>query len=370
MPALQMNRPRSDALSESRVSRLRVGLDLTFANRNQAGSGVYARSLAAALEARSDIDLTILAAPRSGLLATLDWLLRGANRALAARPPALLHCPAVVAPWNLRVPYVVTIHDHSSALFPADHPAEWLAYEKWFLPRRARAAERVITGTQFARAQLVEAFRLDPARVVVTPYGVDPRFHAAGRDRRPLDGEEAQLLLFPGAPVARKNLEAVLEAMAGAPAGSRLASARLAISGALAEAYPTHVERTRRLGLGGRVDWLGKVPAEAMPALLAAATVVVYPSRYEGFGLPALEAMAAGTPLVASNAACLPEVVGDGGLLVAPDDVPALRQALEAVLTQPELRQRLVEAGRRRASAFTWERCAELTLRTYHAVLA
>jgi alpha-1,3-rhamnosyl/mannosyltransferase len=276
----------------------------------------------------------------------------------------------VVAPWNLQVPYIVTIHDHSSALFPADHPVEWLAYEKWFLPRRARAAERVITGTQFARAQLVEAFGLDPARIVVTPYGVDPRFHAAGRERRPPAADEAQLLLFPGAPVARKNLEAVLEAMAGAPAGGRLASARLAISGALSEAYPTHVERIRRLGLGGRVEWLGHVPQEAMPARLAAATAVVYPSRYEGVGLPALEAMAAGTPLVASTAACLPEVVGDGGLLVAPDDVPALGEALEAVLTQPELRLRLVEAGRRQAAGFTWERCAELTLDTYRAVLA
>jgi alpha-1,3-rhamnosyl/mannosyltransferase len=350
---------------------LRVGVDMTFADRNRAGSGVYARSLLRALEERDDLEIAVVAAPRSGLPATLDWLLRGAARQLSLDGSSLVHCPAVVAPWNLTQPFVVTIHDHSASLFPNDHSLEWRAYGRWFLPRRAKAARLVLTGTEFARRQVVDGLGLDPDRVAVTPYGVDVAYHEAGRSRRPASIPAGPpLLLFPGAPTARKNLPVLLRALAGARPTDRLAEARLEISGAREEEFPEHHGLIQKLGLLGRVTWLGQLRPEELPQHMVAASAVVYPSRYEGFGLPALEAMAVGTPLIAANAACLPEVVGDGGLLVDPDDELALRDALESVLSGSDLRRRLIEAGRRRAAGFTWERCADVTVQAYRAALA
>ena len=342
---------------------------MTLADRNLGGTGTYARSLASALEERDDLQVDRISTPRRGVPATLDWLLRGANWQLSKKRPALLHCPAVVVPWNVPVPYLVTVHDHSSRLFPEDHPAEWMAYERWLLPGRLRSAAMVLTGTEFARRQLVKAFGLDPMRVTTTPYGVRAVFAEAGRAHGRGGRRGQPELLFPGAPTYRKNLEAVLEAMAGDDAAG-MADARLSISGATAAAFPAQVERIRGLGLEQRVEWLGQLSEMELAARMAAAAAVVYPSRYEGFGFPALEAMAAGVPLVASTAACLPEVIGDGGLLVAPDDVAGLREALNAVLTRPELASRLAEAGRRRAADFTWQRCADRTVECYRAVLS
>jgi alpha-1,3-rhamnosyl/mannosyltransferase len=205
-------------------------------------------------------------------------------------------------------------------------------------------------------------------RVVVTPYGVADRF--SRRSMTQTAAADPPTLIFPGAPTRRKNLELVLRAMAGAPEASPLRRARLVISGATADGFPSHRLRIRELGLEGRVEWRGKVPAEAMPDLIASADLVVYPSLYEGFGFPALEAMAAGTPLVASNAACLPEVLGDGALLVDPTDVKAFTDAVDAAITNKDVRCDLIEKGKARAALYTWRRCADLTVEVYREVAA
>jgi glycosyltransferase involved in cell wall biosynthesis len=184
----------------------------------------------------------------------------------------------------------------------------------------------------------------------------------------PVDG--AGTLLFPGSPVGRKNLEPVLRAMAAAAQHSSLGKASLEISGAKEADFPAYSKLVRRLGLQARVKWLGQAPAIDMPALYARASVVVYPSLYEGFGFPPLEAMAVGTPVVASDRGSLPEVLGDAALTVDPTDERAIGDALEAVLSQPELRGRLRSAGERRARLYTWEKCAEQTVEVYKEVLA
>jgi glycosyltransferase involved in cell wall biosynthesis len=158
--------------------------------------------------------------------------------------------------------------------------------------------------------------------------------------------------------------------MAQAPQGSALGRARLAISGATSDGFPHHRQHIRSLGLQTRVDWSGKLPADAMPDLIGSADLVVYPSLHEGFGFPALEAMAAGTPVLASNASCLPEVLGDAALLVDPTDVGSFITAAEAVLGDSGLRLELIAKGRARAAQFTWRRCAELTAQVYRDALA
>ena len=345
---------------------------MTFADRNSGGTGTYARSLLAALEGRDDLTTRRIGVPSGASTTnTLRWLGGGARRALAQPPRTdLLHCPAFVVPWRSPLPYVVTIHDAAARHEPRDHPLEWRAYDRWFLPERARHAQAVITGTHHAAADLARHYGIRPERIRVTPYGIDDVFLAPQPEHRPALARSPPRLLFPGAPIPRKNLGLVLQALAAAPPGSRLAKATLAITGATASDFPEPARQIRSLGLEGRVSWLGVVEFAKLPGTLRTADLVVYPSRHEGFGFPPLEAMAAGTPVVASTASCLPEVLGDGALQVSPDDLGGFIEAVESVLTRPELRARLVEAGRRRASGFTWARCAEQTVAVYREATA
>ncbi len=161
----------------------------------------------------------------------------------------------------------------------------------------------------------------------------------------------------------------MLNCLAAAPSGSATTTAELDISGARSEAFPAITSMIQSLGLGQRVHWLGLVERDQMPKLMAGAAALLYPSFYEGFGLPPLEAMAAGSPVIASNASCLPEVLGDAAILFEPTDNRGFAEAVEAVLTRDEVRQRLVAAGRARARAFTWERCADSTVEVYRHAL-
>jgi len=341
---------------------------MTFPNRNQAGSGGYARSLVATLQARDDIDVSLLSAPADvGFAGTMTWLLRDAAARLRASPPALLHCPSFVVPWRVPIPYAVTVFDLSTRIYPRDHPAEWRAYERLVVPGRARGAALVIAISEVTRRDVIARYGVDAARVLTIYPGIDEDFGAAAHD---LPAADPPTLLFPGAPLARKNLDLVLRCMAAAREPAAMARATLQISGATEARFPRYANLVRSLGLSERVRWLGQVPREDMPGLMSRASVLVYPSFYEGFGLPPLEAMAAGTPVVASNASCLPEVLGDAAVLVDPGDQAAFTQAVEAVLTRPELRQGLVEAGRRRAAGFTWRKCADETLRAYRRVVS
>jgi glycosyltransferase involved in cell wall biosynthesis len=201
--------------------------------------------------------------------------------------------------------------------------------------------------------------------VMVTPYGVAERF---GRPRHKPPNVESPLLLFPGAPLKRKNLEIVLQAMAEAPEGGVLRRCRLNITGATAAQFPHHRDRIDALGLSRRVEWHGRVPPDDMPEVMAGADLLVYPSFYEGFGFPALEAMLTRTPVVASNSSCLPEVLGDAAALVDPHDVKAFIDAVEAVLTNERLRKDLINKGRARVARYSWTRCAELTVLVYRQV--
>ncbi|MHB8491035.1 MAG: glycosyltransferase family 4 protein [Solirubrobacteraceae bacterium] len=346
-----------------------VAFDMTFANRNQGGSGAYARSLLASLRERDEVVPWVISGPRrSNFAGTMRWLVRGGRHAIGEKPPDLVHCPSFVTPWAISVPFVVTVHDAASKHFPGDHPLEWRVYVDRIMPRRLRAAARVITGSEFGRREVIGAFGLEPERVVAVPYGLDSRFlNFSPTNRPPANG--AATLLFPGAPIGRKNLDSVLRAMAAASEHTSLGRAVLTISGANEADFPACSRLVRSLGLQARVRWLGQAPAADMPALYAGATALVYPSLYEGFGFPPLEAMAVGTPVVASDRGSLPEVLGDAAMMVDPTDVRALGDALEAVLTQPELRGRLRSAGEAQAKRYTWERCADGTIEVYREAL-
>lgn len=343
---------------------LSIAFDMTLLERNSGGSGVAARGLLNALRERDDVRVEVISAAHSGALGTLSWMLSGARRRLRRSRPDAVHCPAFVAPFNSPVPLVLTVHDTSLGRMPEGHPAEWRLFYHQLLPRLARRATAVITPTETTKREIVAEMGVASERVHVTPWGVDGRFFEAPRAS---DGRGPKLV-FAGPPLGRKNLDLVLRGLAAAPAGSALAEARLAITGSQAADHPRYAAMVAEYGLADRVSWLGRLPAEDVPRLYGSADALLYPSFLEGFGLPPLEAMATGTPVVAARASCLPEVLGEAALLVDPADVEGFVAAVNSVLTDAALRQRLRQAGLRRAHAFTWERCADLTVAVYRQV--
>jgi glycosyltransferase involved in cell wall biosynthesis len=295
----------------------------------------------------------------------MQWLLRGAAKTIESRPPNVLHCPTFVAPWSIKIPMVITVLDAGASRYPRDHPLEWRVYVRTLMPERIRAARRVITLSGFAKNEVVSVYGVDPDKVVSIPLGLDSQFlnYTAAPEN-----QDSGVILFPGAPIGRKNLDVVLQCMAAANAGTALAKASLEISGAREADFPAYARQVAALGLQERVRWLGTLPYAQMPALYARASVVVYPSLYEGFGFPPLEAMAVGTPVVASDRGSLPEVLNDAALLVDPTNPAAVRDALDAVLTRPELRIELSRKGIEQARRYTWDKCADGTVQVYREV--
>ncbi len=177
-----------------------------------------------------------------------------------------------------------------------------------------------------------------------------------------------RMILYLGTIEPRKGIDTLLAAWAALAAS--LPGVHLVVAGKPGWGTDQLHTQVRHLGLQDRVHWTGYVADADLPALYSAAEVFAFPSRYEGFGLPPLEAMACGTPVVSSSAASLPEVVGDAGLLVPPDDAPALAEALRHVLTEPGLHAELRARGLYRAGEFTWQRTASLTRTVYEAVVS
>jgi len=263
----------------------------------------------------------------------------------------LIYCPANLAPVvSGRV--VVVIHDLAALRHPQAYSRSYVAYQRLMLPAVARRARLVITVSEFSRRELLEHLGLEESRVEVIPEGVDERLGAVGEAEVASVARRHRLarpyVLALGTVSARKNL-GVLE----------LAARRLAAEGVelVLAGSDRHYLRAGRLGLRR----LGYIAEADLRGLYAGARALVMPSRYEGFGLPCLEAMACGTPVVAARCGALPETVGDAGLLIDPDDAEGFADALTAVSGDEKMRARLRAAGRRRASAFPWSRTAALT---------
>jgi glycosyltransferase involved in cell wall biosynthesis len=262
-------------------------------------------------------------------------------------------------------PTVVTIHDVSFLRHPEWFPRRAVRVMRRLIPLSARRATRIITGSAHAADEIADLCRVPRAKIVVIPYAAGPAFtpgnRAAARQRvAEAFGLNGPYVLAVGLIQPRKNLSRLVEAFR-LVAGEHgdLALAIVGRAGLQAEELR---ERVGALGLAERVRFCGQVSDADLPDLYRAAEVLVYPSLYEGFGLPALEAMACGTPVVAANATALPEVVGGAGVLVDPLSVEAIAEAMHRVLGDAGLAARLAEAGVARAREFSWRRCAEAHL--------
>ncbi|QXC61433.1 glycosyltransferase family 4 protein [Aquihabitans sp. G128] len=301
--------------------------------------------------------------------AEATWLAREA----AHRNLDLLHHAGGVIPPGpgvARIPAVLTIHDLQPLVMAENFSSVKRRWLGTMLPRSARRARVVLTPSEPASQSVVDLLGVPEGRVRTVPHGVEPSpvVPDATQDevrQRYRLGERA--VLYPAITYPHKDHLTLVRAFA------RLAADRpdltLVLTGGAGPSEGEVVGAIRHAGIGDQIRRTGRVQWSDLDALYALAAAVAVPSRFEGFGAPALEAMAAGAPLVAADATALPWVVGDGGLLVPPGAVDAWAEALAGVLDDPVESERLRAAGRARAATFTWDRAATALEAGYRAAL-
>lgn len=288
------------------------------------------------------------------------------------RRPQIYHEPNFIPP-RCPCPSVVTVHDVSWVRYPEYHPTARLAFLRAHFPAALARTDRVIVVSEFVRQELLACYAVDPGKIRVVHNGVSAAFTPLGAEhtRAVLDKHglvHERYLAVVGTLEPRKNLTTVLAAHAQLPYAMQRAYPLVlaGVEGWLTEALHGCLRVPVQQGT---VRLLGYVPDAEVPKLIAGACALLYPSVYEGFGLPPLEAMACGVPVIASQAAAVKEVVGAAGLLNDAFDVNAFAQSMQRVIEDASLRRQLSESGCERARHFSWQRAVHETLAVYRDLL-
>lgn len=361
---------------------MRVAYDLTALQLDRGGTARAIRQTLPLLKAEPGVELVELehggavprgrlGAVRRGLAREFWYLPRALPRAVARSRADLLHVPSQLAPVSCSVPQIITLYD----AIGWDHP-EWLtranvAQLHRRVPKMMDAGAHMITSSFYSRGRLLEVFGVQQERISVVPLGLDSRFTPESRsgddDRLAALGVRPPFIFTVGTLQPRKNLGAAIAAF------ERLdnrADHQLVIAGARGWHDDALIKRIARSPASKRVILLGHVVDDDLIALYRAAECFVFPSRYEGFGFPPLEAMACGTPVLSSTRTSLAEVVGEAVVKLDPDDDDQIAEALDALLASPAQREALAALGLEQARGFTWQRTADETVEVYKRVLA
>ncbi len=374
--------------------RLRIGIDYTAAVQQRAGIGRYTRNLVRALAAIDrENEYVLFAAVGRGRPVDEDWPsnFRVRSVPLSDRTMAILWhrlrvplpIEAFIGPVDLfyspdfvlpptRARTVLTVHDLSFVRMPECADPNLRAYLNKAVPRSVHRADLVLADSQNTKRDLVELLGVNPQQIEVIYPGVEERFRPI-EDQALLENVRrrydlpARFILGLGTLEPRKNFPRLIEAFASLQVG-KFASLHLVIAGRPGWLYEGIFAAVERLGLEGKVAFPGFIADEDLPALYNLAELFVFPSLYEGFGLPPLEAMACGVPVVASNSSSLPEVVGEAALTVDPMDVKGLAEAMGRLLDDGALRKRMIERGLERARTFTWEGAARKLVSVYNGL--
>jgi len=370
---------------------VRVLLDVSAVPSRPVGAGVYTIAIARGMAARADIDLHLLTrrsdtarwndiAPGAELHpeapnrrpARLAWEQTTGPRVAHRISPDVWHAPHYTMPLRSTLPTVVAMHDLTFFDHPEWHERSKVVYFRRMIAAAARRADIVVTGSHDAAAGLRARFQL-PGEIVVVHHGVDhTRFAPAGDPSTDVAADEAALarhgvtapfIAFASTIEPRKDVPSLVRAFA------RIAPTHPDVQLVLAGGDGWGVAQARAAiessGVATRILRPGYLADATLAALFRRAEVIAYPSLVEGFGMPAIEALASGTPLVTTSGSALEEIVGDAGLLVPPADVDALAHALATVLDDPTVAARLRAAGPPRAATFTWERSVEAHVDIY-----
>jgi glycosyltransferase involved in cell wall biosynthesis len=292
------------------------------------------------------------------------WTHRSLGPALTRDKPDVFFAPGVQVPWRCPCPTVVSALDIAYRTFPEYFPLRFRLSARIQAAYAFRWANHCIAISGATKADVCHAYHCQPERVTVCLLGVSPRFHPERDDVKLKTVREKynlphRFLLYVGAIQPRKNLPRLVEAY------SALCSSRpefghdLVIAGGGGWLEETTRHAIESATVRNRIHRTGYVDNDDLPSLMTLADAVALVSLWEGFGLPALEAMACGTPVLASNCSSLPEVVGDSGILIDPNDTADIARGMEKMLMDDSLRQRLGEAALIRSSAFTWENTAQ-----------
>jgi len=364
---------------------VRIGFDARAINYR--GIGTYSRNLLLRF-AHTGIDFVVFCQddektviPPDGsfthVSANIDPLRAGGRKAFRSLVEKsgvdLLHVPSPWAPTPVPVPLVATIHDVTPLLYPGSLGPILRARYKRQLAHTVAEASHIITVSKISYSTLTAYARVDPAKVRVIHNGVSEDFRQVTDEAVLLRVKDRYLLpdrfaFWAGDFRPEKNLDFLIQAW------SRLRKRlpeplTLVLAGSQTGGFRRIRGAVEKAGLSGQVLFPGFIPAEDLPAVYSAATLFVFPSLYEGFGLPPLEAMACGTPCVVSNSSSLPEVTGSAALLFNPTSLESLEEGIVRVLTDETLREELRREGPRQAALFSWDRVAQETLAVYRGVL-
>ena len=276
---------------------------------------------------------------------------------LLRHPVDVVFGPNYSAPRS-RVPTVITFHDLSHIHYPETHPPARVSYLNQQLPKSVRQAAIILTDSEFSRQEVVDAFPEVESRIRVVYPGINPSVASAGAEAdlvQWLGTDPPPYFLFLATLEPRKNIKRLLAAYAALPDRFRKEHP-LYLAGSFGWREAEFSDVLKRLVEGGEARILGFVPDTLLPALYRRALALVYPSLYEGFGLPPVEAMATGCPVLVSNVTAMPEVCGDAALYCDPLDVSSIRDGMLRLAEDAELRNRLSQAGPARASLYSWDR--------------
>jgi glycosyltransferase involved in cell wall biosynthesis len=358
---------------------MRVAVDVTIPDRAITGVGVYARGLLAGLAARP-LEVRRWQLPldepgrrrlrNGGRL--LWWHQLGVPRRVRREGIAVYHSACAVGPIQDACPTILTVHDGILASAHASYGHLDRLYHRIFGVEAARRAAAVIVPSDHTRSDLARLYRIPRSRLHLVPHGISDQYRprpACERDRvRARYGLRRPFLLCVGARTPRKNLPRTVEGFAHAITRRADAVTDLVLVGPGARSGGDIGATLSAAGLEGRVHPLGIVADDDMPALYGASAGLLYPSLYEGFGLPIVEAMACGVPVLTSAGGATEEVAGGAALLVDPTDVHAIADGIDLLLGDAALRADLVRRGRARSREFSWRRTAALTERLYRAL--
>ena len=278
----------------------------------------------------------------------------------------------VLLPWH--GPQVVTVFDMSILRFPETHPEGRVRFFNDYFQKRLNAANHILSISEFTKSEMIHFLGIDPDMITVTPLAPPTNFQTPSAQQvatfRLAKKLPARYLLYLGNLEPRKNLVMLVQAYARFTKRLGDKAPPLVLAGEPTWLSEPLFDAIRSLSIENQLILPGYVPEHELALWYAGASLFLYPSLYEGFGLPVIEAMQVGTPVIAADTASLPEVAGTAAVLLDPHDTVAWSDAMARLLTDPDERRRLSAAGRDRAGAFSWERCARITHSVYQQVLA
>lgn len=360
----------------------RVLWDMTFTVRSLTGTRVYTQKLFQAIAAQGAYDLGELygnreaGVPRRGTLRSnarnILWLLSGLENELKRAHPVLFHAAAYLGPLRAPCPMILNVFDTTYAAFPRDFDWKFRFYARTFIPSAIRRASAILTLSGHARGELMRLYGLPGERVHIVPPGVGAEFHPLddpnelARVRAKYDLPE-KYLIYVGGRNHRKNVPVLIAAFARAR--REIPDLHLVLAGPRSGPHATDAPISAS-GAAHAIRQLDFVPEADLPALYADARACIFASRLEGFGMPPVEAMACGTPVVAAPNPPMPEVLGDAAWFTANDSVEAMTAGILRVLGDDALRVTLRERGIERAHLYAWTESARKTIGIYDHVLA